>query len=315
MKFIINEGLAQLAHNMNSMRDYKPNQATNEYKSLVNQFNLKVDQLIQNNKLLEQEKKAVLEEVEKIKNRYAYKLAEAINTKNKIDSQCPSVLISGSGNFPTRKKAKQNLARDNFYKEYGQLFDPTSNYYIDKIRNLLQPKAIKSGDELAIEKLELKIKDLKDYHEVMKRANTYYRKYGNLDNFEELTDKEKAEIKRTMQIIKLYDVPFPSYHLTNNGANIRRLEKRLEELKKVKEAPTATKQLNINDDLGFKVIENSDLMRLQLIFDGKPDETVRSILKSNGFKWAPSQSAWQRQLNSNGQYALKRVIESLKSLN
>ena len=32
--------------------------------------------------------------------------------------------------------------------------------------------------------------------------------------------------------------------------------------------------------------ENEWRMRLQLIFDGKPEPEVRDILKSNGFKWA-----------------------------
>jgi hypothetical protein len=314
MEIMINEEIARTAHTINSMSEYKPNQATNEFNSLVNQFNLFVDTLIKNNKLMDQEKEAVLEEVETIKNRYAYKLAEAINTNSRIESQCASVLISGAGNFPTRKKEKQNQARDNFYKEYGQLFDPTNNYYIDKIKNLLQPKAIKSGDELAIEKLELKIEELKKYQETMKKANAYFKKNGNLDNFQELTAKEKHDIERTMQMMTYYKGPFPGFNLTNNGANIRRLEKRLEDLKKIKTFPTMTKELSVNDDLGFEIVENTELMRLQLKFNGKPEEEVRSILKSNGFKWAPSQSAWQRQLNGNGQYAVKRVIEALNQL-
>ena len=46
------------------------------------------------------------------------------------------------------------------------------------------------------------------------------------------------------------------------------------------------------------------------MFDGKPEEAVRNVLKANGFRWAPSQEAWQRQLTTNGKYALKRVLEA-----
>ena len=56
-----------------------------------------------------------------------------------------------------------------------------------------------------------------------------------------------------------------------------------------------------------KIIRNKEEMRLQLVFDGKPSEKTREILKSNGFRWAPSQSAWQRLLNDNAEYALKRI--------
>ena len=68
-------------------------------------------------------------------------------------------------------------------------------------------------------------------------------------------------------------------------------------------------------DYGFKVERNTDLNRLQLKFDGKPDEATRSILKSNGFRWSPREGAWQRQLNGNGESGLNRVIEKLKVSN
>ena len=55
--------------------------------------------------------------------------------------------------------------------------------------------------------------------------------------------------------------------------------------------------------------------RLQLKFPGKPDETTRSLLKSNGFRWSPREGAWQRQLTGNAEYSLKRVVEKLKANN
>lgn len=64
----------------------------------------------------------------------------------------------------------------------------------------------------------------------------------------------------------------------------------------------------------FKVVENTEAMRYQILFDGKPDEEIRSLLKSNGFKWAPSQGAWQRQITANGKWALNRVVEKLKEM-
>lgn len=38
------------------------------------------------------------------------------------------------------------------------------------------------------------------------------------------------------------------------------------------------------------------------------------VKNCNGFRWAPSQSAWQRHLNGNSEYSLKRVIEQLERL-
>ena len=52
---------------------------------------------------------------------------------------------------------------------------------------------------------------------------------------------------------------------------------------------------------------NAEENRIQVLFDEKPDEEIRKELKSNGFKWAPSISVWQRQLNENGVRALRRI--------
>lgn len=38
---------------------------------------------------------------------------------------------------------------------------------------------------------------------------------------------------------------------------------------------------------------------------------MRALLKSYGFRWAPSEGAWQRMLNDNGRYAAKQVRKVL----
>ena len=66
---------------------------------------------------------------------------------------------------------------------------------------------------------------------------------------------------------------------------------------------------------GFNVERNTDINRLQLKFDGKPDESTRSILKSYGFRWSPREGAWQRQLTGNAEYSLKQIKEKLTANN
>ena len=46
---------------------------------------------------------------------------------------------------------------------------------------------------------------------------------------------------------------------------------------------------------------------MQLLFDEKPSDEQRATLKANGFRWAPSDKAWQRQLNQNAFYAANRI--------
>ena len=69
---------------------------------------------------------------------------------------------------------------------------------------------------------------------------------------------------------------------------------------------TEAETVTINGETA-QVIRNKTDMRLQLIFNGKPDEKTREVLKLNGFRWAPSNMAWQRLLNDNAEYSLKRM--------
>jgi hypothetical protein len=52
-------------------------------------------------------------------------------------------------------------------------------------------------------------------------------------------------------------------------------------------------------------------MRIQLRFDDIPPAETREKLKRNGFRWSPSQKAWQRLLNQNGKYAAQSVLKDL----
>jgi len=62
----------------------------------------------------------------------------------------------------------------------------------------------------------------------------------------------------------------------------------------------------------YKLNEDFEDGRIRFKFDGVPSQEVRNILKSRGFKWSPSNKAWQRQNTPNGVYSAKKVMEELK---
>ena len=100
-----------------------------------------------------------------------------------------------------------------------------------------------------------------------------------------------------------------------DSAEKRRIIDRVIEIHKNTERAKEAIQSDDYKDLGFAVERNADINRLQLKFDGKPSESVRSILKHNGFRWSPREGAWQRQLTGNAEYSLKRVADELKANN
>lgn len=52
--------------------------------------------------------------------------------------------------------------------------------------------------------------------------------------------------------------------------------------------------------------------RIRFEFDGKPRQEIIDIMKSRGFRWSPSNKAWQRQNTPNGVWSAKKVMEELK---
>lgn len=117
--------------------------------------------------------------------------------------------------------------------------------------------------------------------------------------------QENAEARRRGE-----SAPHAAWELSNNRQNLKRYADRLAALEVAKSAPIA--QTEPIEGEGFRIVRNTDIMRLQFLFDNKPDEQTRTLLKSNGFKWAPFQMAWQRQLSANAERAARTVAKSIQ---
>ncbi len=211
---------------------------------------------------------------------YAKKLAEWHNRNYRIDSMCPSVLISGPANFPIAKKEKQNRAKSNHFKEFEKI-----ELMKERIKALGEAeRVIKSDDDDAISKLNEKLTALIDKQEAMKAANAKARRQGK-------------------------QAPYEPFTLANNNQNIRATRRRIEQLQATKQKGTTRSETDFMGER-VEVIENTEAMRLQLVFDGKPADEVRTVLKKNGFKWSPKNGAWQRQLTNNARSVLRWMLRS-----
>lgn len=166
------------------------------------------------------------EKIDALIDRYARKLAENINQSNHIDARVPSILIAGGSNFPVRKKEKQNAARDKNMGEYMQI-----EGLLDKVRSTGMG-GISADDDRAVEKLEAKLAGLEAMQEEMKTVNAYYRKHKTLEGCPGLSSEDIGKLQSSMASDWRKDpVPYPSYLLTNNNANIRRTRQRIDDLK------------------------------------------------------------------------------------
>ncbi|MDR2712051.1 MAG: hypothetical protein LBB91_02935 [Clostridiales bacterium] len=165
-------------------------------------------------------------------------------------------------------------------------------------------KPISAGDPQAVAKLTKKKQECIELQEHMKAVNAYWRKTGTCLGAPDITKTQAIEMDRRIAKATLSweSVPFSDYSMKNNNAEIKRLENRIAEISRNREVGFSGWDFD-----GGYAEANTEMNRLQLFFDEKPSDSQRAQLKSHGFKWAPSQGAWQRQLNGNAIYAAGRL--------
>ena len=159
------------------------------------------------------------------------------------------------------------------WKDIGKSIeeDKKSKYYKDKAKSVENSKVIYNDDPNAIEKLKEKL---------------------------EYLQKEKELIKA--------DENHTGWQLQNIGARIRETKRRIARLEKLEEI-----EFKDIEFVGGKVIHNKEINRIQLIFDGIPDENIRTALKGKGFHWSRREGAWQREFNENTIRATNILIKDV----
>ena len=208
-----------------------------------------------------------------------------------------------------RDRNFRNKIHDTFGKAFAAL--DKAKHYEDKAASVGRG-GISSDDPDAIKKLRAELANAENSHAKMKAANVAIRKNATQEarlaalveiGFSE-TDAKELIVPNCMG-----HVGFASYSLSNSNANMTRIKKRIAELER-----TANRQTKEEEAEGYTYREDTEENRVMFIFDGKPDEDVRQILKSHGFKWSPRRSAWVRQLTGNALFSARLVKETLAKL-
>lgn len=182
----------------------------------------------------------------------------------------------------------------------------TADYYEQKAASAESNNAISSDDPEAVVKLKEKIAEMEALQTKMRAANKLVRK------------KDKAGLV-TMgfsesQADKLFEpdfcgrLGFPDYALTNNSGNIRRCKERLAHLERHSKDETTEREVN-----GVRIVDNVEENRLQLFFAAIPAEEIRKQLKSAGFRWSPTNKAWQRHRGNSAVWQAENILAKLAS--
>lgn len=196
-----------------------------------------------------------------------------------------------------------------------------------------QSTAISSDDPTAILQLRDKIAKAEAAQTTMKAANKTLRKHlkvtGDWQKRELVGDVEAAvaalmkehgfsekNARLACQMDFLGRIGFADYQLSNNNAEIRRLKERLVKLeqrqavKAALEAETgSTTEEEQHGDI--RLVRDHDANRLRLYFPGKPSQDTIKLLKARGFRWSPTEGAWQRQISNGANYDAQYIIQKV----
>lgn len=193
------------------------------------------------------------------------------------------------------------------YERAAERWEAAKNLIARKLNKYNPNRAVRSDDADAPERLKRKIANLTNAQELMKKVNAIIRKGRNV--VAELTalgiSAERVE-ELVNPALSYHRQGFQGWELTNNNANIRRLEARLQTLER--EANRPDEDRISAKGKGWECFEDTAAQRLCYRFDGIPSEEVRSLLKSNGFKWSPTRLLWVRLLNAQARYAATHHI-------
>ena len=179
---------------------------------------------------------------------------------------------------------------------------------------------ISADDPDAIMKLMKKLDGLNASQQRMKDANAAIRKNKKAGEQAQVAALvvigfSEAQAREIIKPDFCGRIGFPAYALSNNNANIHRVEERIKQLERVSKVRqemeavggAEPQEWQIGSDR-CRVEQNTEENRLQLFFGGKPSDSTRERLKASGWKWAPSAGAWQRHLHTaNLEYCQMRL--------
>lgn len=202
--------------------------------------------------------------------------------------------------------------RERIHNTFGKAFATMdkANHYEQKAASV-GTGGISSDDPDAVVKLKEKLESLQRNHEWMKNVNAAIRKGKTPDKQIPalvalgMTEAEAQELLKPDYCGRIGIAP---YSLQNNNANIRRVEQRIRELERAAERNVTVER----EGSGYTYREDADENRVMFLFDGKPEEATRKLLKAYGFKWSPTRTAWVRMLNNAGRYAATCVRHELE---
>ncbi|EAR15456.1 ArdC family protein [Robiginitalea biformata] len=226
-----------------------------------------------------------------------------------------STMIAGPSNFPVRRAEKANSR----YRTAVEKFDASWKKGMKKINALLYPTAaIRSGEKDTVELLTKKLRALEKVRDIQNAFNKEMHREG-------ASPEERRAYLDNSGITALIADAFPGKSGWFQQSRIEEavqggklvvnmyLSKKIRDLKdrlagEARRSKNLDAQKREEDFEGGRIIRNREANRLQIEFDGKPGEELRTRLKKEGWRWSPRNGVWQRQLTNMAVASANRIL-------
>lgn len=187
--------------------------------------------------------------------------------------------------------------------------------YYERVAASIGTHGISSDDPDAITKLRAQLDDLAECRKIELAVNSQLRKASatkekalgrkltpseHIELVEALTDIPASIKKQLASYARAF--PWLPQFAGHTNANALRIKKRITELEARAAAPERVPTTTTVDGVQVKIEENREANRVQIFFPGKPSDERRAALKARGFRWSPTEGAWQRQASDGAWY-------------
>lgn len=251
---------------------------------------------------------------DKVKEEIFEKIASKLKTLAEkylsAESCCISAAIVGPAKFPVKKAEKAN----------NRCGDRLNDYVVQirwldiNLQKILYKKYPAEDKKVVEDEKQTNLLIQQAYNFVENKKDSENPDVFSYNAFPHLKGAFQTALKhqRFISCRKCIEFLESNLDFVRISRNINILKKMLADAEKNAENAVVKETEEKSFDL-FSIKKNYELNRYQIIFDGKPAADIISELKKNGFKWAPSQKAWQRQLTVSSKYAVDRFLTYMEN--
>ena len=251
------------------------------------------------------EQRAILnEEIERYRRTYVVKTSEWL----RLHSQMASPMITGPAKFPVERQRKLNERERRLLEDFRQWQERAQKAIRRRLLDARTGEQV-ADDEFERLKAEVErtasiLREIDEGNEPGDRRSFVNSLAGKIRRSADAGNLEAAE--RALDYVRQVQANMKKPIFTERHS----IWNAIEQARARRQEAAARPGTEIVAEFeGVQIVRNNQLERVQIVFSDKPPEEVRQELNKTGWRWSPSNQAWQRKLTNAAEWDARRIIE------